>query len=356
MDSSKKRWTNVFKNDNIQSSQHGINSSGGDDEEKPVKPKFRWYPTKEQFRILESIFNSGMTNPSSGEIKRICAQLQEFGPIGESNVFYWFQNHKSRIKAKHKQRLPYNRRSPKIIKKSAVSSSSSSSYDHQNAPPNELMAPPNNEFFAMNQNQVGAFYTPTQTDFQLPTTTPPFFSDQLLNMIQPAVPQQENDILPLNQNQVPTQTDLLQLPRAPFFSNELLNVIQPAVPQQIVDVPDLLNHEDFMNYWNGIQMNVQHDQGNNQDQVASMNMLQQEEQPQMNFGVSSNLSNHDSTDLAPLPPITIDAPVVNPFPNTQFQDGVVLADSFFQPVPIDEWGVTLQPLQNGASYFLVLVQ
>jgi hypothetical protein len=137
-------------------------------------------------------------------------------------------------------------------------------------------------------------------------------------MIQPAVPQQENDILPLNQNQVPTQTDL-QLPRAPFFSNELLNVIQPAVPQQIVDVPDLLNHEDFMNYWNGIQMNVQHDQGNNQDQVASMNMLQQEEQPQMNFGVSSNLSNHDSTDLAPLPPITIDEPLVDPFSIPQFQ-------------------------------------
>jgi hypothetical protein len=36
-----------------------------------------------------------------------------------------------------------------------------------------------------------------------------------------------------------------------------------------------------------------------------------------------------------------------------FGDGVILTDSFLQPVPIDEWGVTLEPLQNGASYFLV---
>jgi hypothetical protein len=39
-----------------------------------------------------------------------------------------------------------------------------------------------------------------------------------------------------------------------------------------------------------------------------------------------------------------------------FGDGVVLTDSFFQPIPIDEWGVTLEPLQNGASYFLVRIK
>ncbi|CAJ2673803.1 unnamed protein product [Trifolium pratense] len=347
-----------------------------------------------------------MTTPSSGEIKRICAQLQEFGPVGESNVFYWFQNQKSRNKDKHKQRQPYNKKSARVIKKSAISygnaaliptqnvtetphSSSSSSHDHQNAPPSELLVPNNDEFVGLNQNQVDAFcYNPTQTDLQLPSTTTPFFSDQpaaaptQTDLQLPTTPFFSDELLNMSQPAFPTQTDL-QLPTTPFFSDELLNVIQPVLAPQTVDVPDLLNDEDFISY-----LNDQHDQGNNQDEGASMNMLQQEEEPQLNFGVSSNISNHDSTDLAPLPPITIEAPVVDPFPITQFQgvgeadgglakctvsinnqvfdidvgrfnvceifgDGVIFVDCFFQPVPIDEWGVTLEPLQNGASYFLV---
>ncbi|XP_057537461.1 WUSCHEL-related homeobox 9-like isoform X2 [Amaranthus tricolor] len=71
-------------------------------EERSPEPKPRWNPKPEQIRILEAIFNSGMVNPPRDEIRRIRAQLLEYGQVGDANVFYWFQNRKSR--SKHKQR------------------------------------------------------------------------------------------------------------------------------------------------------------------------------------------------------------------------------------------------------------
>lgn len=41
-----------------------------------------------------------MVNPPRDEIRRIRAQLQEYGQVGDANVFYWFQNRKSRSKNK----------------------------------------------------------------------------------------------------------------------------------------------------------------------------------------------------------------------------------------------------------------
>ncbi|WVZ69336.1 hypothetical protein U9M48_018136 [Paspalum notatum var. saurae] len=72
--------------------------SGG--EERTPDPKPRWNPRPEQIRILESIFNSGMINPPRDEIPRIRMRLQEYGQVGDANVFYWFQNRKSRSKNK----------------------------------------------------------------------------------------------------------------------------------------------------------------------------------------------------------------------------------------------------------------
>ncbi|XP_054776506.1 WUSCHEL-related homeobox 9-like [Prosopis cineraria] len=71
-------------------------------EERSPEPKPRWNPKPEQIRILEAIFNSGMVNPPRDEIRKIRAQLQEYGQVGDANVFYWFQNRKSR--SKHKLR------------------------------------------------------------------------------------------------------------------------------------------------------------------------------------------------------------------------------------------------------------
>ena len=97
-------------------------------EERTPEPKPRWNPKPEQIRILEAIFNSGMVNPPRDEIRKIRAQLQEYGQVGDANVFYWFQNRKSR--SKHKQRnlqvsRQQSRFSPAIPAGSSSSSSSS---------------------------------------------------------------------------------------------------------------------------------------------------------------------------------------------------------------------------------------
>jgi hypothetical protein len=66
----------------------------------PGETKPRWNPRPEQIRILEGIFNSGVVNPPRDEIRRIRLRLQEYGHVADANVFYWFQNRKSRTKNK----------------------------------------------------------------------------------------------------------------------------------------------------------------------------------------------------------------------------------------------------------------
>ncbi|CAA6669199.1 unnamed protein product [Spirodela intermedia] len=50
----------------------------------------RWTPKPEQILILESIFNSG-------------SSCRIFGPVGDANVFYWFQNRRSRSRRRQRQ-------------------------------------------------------------------------------------------------------------------------------------------------------------------------------------------------------------------------------------------------------------
>lgn len=63
----------------------------------------RWAPKPEQILILESIFNSGMVNPPKDETVRIRKLLQRFGPVADANVFYWFQNRRSRSRRRQRQ-------------------------------------------------------------------------------------------------------------------------------------------------------------------------------------------------------------------------------------------------------------
>ncbi|KAK6154754.1 hypothetical protein DH2020_009002 [Rehmannia glutinosa] len=66
-----------------------------------------------------------MVNPPRDEIRKIRAQLQEYGQVGDANVFYWFQNRKSR--SKHKQRqLTQNNKSHQTTSSSSSSSDKSS--------------------------------------------------------------------------------------------------------------------------------------------------------------------------------------------------------------------------------------
>ncbi|KAI4994301.1 WUSCHEL-related homeobox 6-like isoform X2 [Hordeum vulgare subsp. vulgare] len=76
-------------------------SSGGRGPGEPVRS--RWTPKPEQILILESIFNSGMVNPPKDETVRIRKLLERFGAVGDANVFYWFQNRRSRSRRRQRQ-------------------------------------------------------------------------------------------------------------------------------------------------------------------------------------------------------------------------------------------------------------
>ncbi|GFP79740.1 wuschel-related homeobox 9, partial [Phtheirospermum japonicum] len=116
----------------------------------------RWNPKPEQIRILEAIFNSGIINPPRDEIRKIRVQLQTYGQVGDANVFYWFQNRKSRSKHKQRQLIPTNKSrlpptttAPPPIAPTAsgappASSSSSSSSDKSSThnPNSEKALPP----------------------------------------------------------------------------------------------------------------------------------------------------------------------------------------------------------------------
>lgn len=66
-----------------------------------VRP--RWTPKQEQVVILESIFNSGVVNPPKDETTRIRKLLEDYGPVVDANVFYWFQNRRSRSRRRSRQ-------------------------------------------------------------------------------------------------------------------------------------------------------------------------------------------------------------------------------------------------------------
>ncbi|PNX77427.1 WUSCHEL-related homeobox 9-like protein, partial [Trifolium pratense] len=356
-------------------------------------PRPRWTPRPQQVQILEDIFNSGMMSPPKEEIKKIRERLLEYGPVGHVNVFYWFQNRKAR---KLKQTKPKNM-NPRKRKSKKTQNASSSSSPHASS--NEIVVPNNIELPTTN-NEVVNLTNDSPNDT--------IFGDQNLG---------------IDDFDIPIETDfLLSTPPLFSFPSEFSNMTQ-QLPQQNVDVnPNLLNHEIFMNCANGIPMNEQYDQGNIQDHEAAMNIMQQqEEDPQlMSLCVTSNLLNDDDIALPPLPPIIIDAPVVDPFSITQFQgvtsnslnddstlpsivfdapdidpfsitqfqdvgepdhfmakctvsinnyiidvdvgpfnirqifgDEAILVDSSGQLVLTDEWGVTLESLQHGGSYFLV---
>ncbi|KAE8733707.1 WUSCHEL-related homeobox 11 [Hibiscus syriacus] len=76
-------------------------STHGSERSEPVRS--RWTPKPEQILILESIFNSGMVNPSKDETVRIRKLLEKFGSVGDANVFYWFQNRRSRSRRRQRQ-------------------------------------------------------------------------------------------------------------------------------------------------------------------------------------------------------------------------------------------------------------
>lgn len=92
--------------------EHGgqeVDAAGGGSRERSNcnegSVRSRWTPKPEQILILESIFNSGMVNPPKDETVRIRKVLEKFGSVGDANVFYWFQNRRSRSRRRQRQQI-----------------------------------------------------------------------------------------------------------------------------------------------------------------------------------------------------------------------------------------------------------
>ncbi|KAE8732709.1 hypothetical protein F3Y22_tig00001799pilonHSYRG00044 [Hibiscus syriacus] len=319
-------------------------------EERSPEPKPRWNPKPEQIRILEGIFNTGMVNPPRDEIRKIRAQLQEYGQVGDANVFYWFQNRKSRSKHKirnlknSKQQSQQNQQTPPITAPSSSSSSSEKSspkganrstlslsstnvidisnsptasvkqfYFHQ--PQNDFLNEP--FFFPMQQSTAGAGFTQA------------FGLSELTNVVQ--VPDQPvgpctslllSEILSHGDSRKEQEERMnMQLQHMHYIVSlaPCTHSISPhtASSSATITVPSIIQHI------HGVGESATVEPGN--------------------LGRSTVFINDVAFEVTVCPFNVREA----------FGDDAILINSSGQPVLTNEWGLTLQSLQNGGFYYLV---
>ncbi|CAK7350489.1 unnamed protein product [Dovyalis caffra] len=377
MASSNRHWPSMFKskpcNPHHHQWQHDINPSSlmstgcqrtpytsvpGCEERSP-EPKPRWNPKPEQIRILEAIFNSGMVNPPRDEIRKIRAQLQEYGQVGDANVFYWFQNRKSR--SKHKLRNLQN-------------SKQQSSQQQHITPPNTnpasatLTAPSSSSSSSEKSSPNGSKGT-------LSLSSPTFIdaSNSPTSSVNQTYFQAQNEFVPepfffpVQQTGAGGGTGAFT---QGFCFSELSNVVN--VQDHTVGPCTSLLLSEIMN--SSASKKVNH--GEKSPKI----------QPQLGYIATSAIT-HSIGLSSPLPSSTNTSTVavqstvnqiqglgesggptrstvfindvafevaMGPFNVREaFGDDVLLIHSSGQPVLTNEWGVTLQSLQHGAFYYSV---
>ncbi|XP_057738258.1 WUSCHEL-related homeobox 9-like [Arachis stenosperma] len=359
MASSNRHWPSMFKSKPTwhhdititatasSSSSSSSNSSSRTSpyacDDRSPEPKPRWNPKPEQIRILESIFNSGMVNPPRDEIRKIRAQLQEYGQVGDANVFYWFQNRKSRTK--HKLRHLHTKNNPP-----PPSSTSSSSSDKSSSPPTTT-------------NTNTYFHTHNHTATIPPPPPPP-----------PPHVAAETFIFPLQHHQGITSS-----PQGLFFS-ELSNVVQahhqqpsPPPPHQLMmhnvvgPCTSLLLSEIMMNN-NASKKEQQEHASNNNKSLKLMHHT-----PKLSFcvtppttttattaTVNALLTQVGSGDGSEKITVFINdvafEVAAGPFNVREAfgEDAVLIHAITGQPLLTNQWGLTLHSLHHGASYYLLL--
>ncbi|KAF5729138.1 WOX9b [Tripterygium wilfordii] len=353
MASSDRHWPSMFKSKPHDHHQwrHDINSnslisttacrrtipySSSGCEERSPEPKPRWNPKPEQIRILEAIFNSGMVNPPRDEIRTIRAKLQEYGQVGDANVFYWFQNRKSR--SKHKLRHLQNSSKPPpqqqitnptphplmiTTNSSTAPSASSSSSSSEISSPNERKLSLRSPTDSVNHTN----YFQTQTD-QFASEVPFFF--------------------PVHQ-------------QGGFLFSELSNVDQTILgPCSSLLLSEIMSssttngaikqkHEDYKT------MKIESQQ---LDYSVDTSINTVPPNPSVTTTVPSSTINQIQAESGGVVAVFINdlAFEVNAGPfnvKEAFGDDAMLIHSSGQPVLTNEWGFTLQFLQHGASYYLV---
>ncbi|KAK8938979.1 WUSCHEL-related homeobox 8 [Platanthera zijinensis] len=267
--------------------------ASGAAEEKSPEPKPRWNPKPEQIRILESIFNSGMVNPPRDEIRRIRDQLQAYGQVGDANVFYWFQNRKSRSKLK----LRHLKSSAAAVSAAAARSNTTIS----SAPPTSVTASSSSSSSSSDRSSsasdktinpaavsLAAFFD--HSEFQAP-----IFSPDLLI-------QETSAFLPA------------------ISSGELAGGIEAGMPY--------LGMLALLGAFPPAASTASPTSANGMEVVAQKSTI------------FINEIAYEVTER----PVNI---------REAFGENTVLIHSSGQPVLTDEWGLTLHPLPHGSSYYLV---
>ncbi|KAK1382208.1 Homeobox domain-containing protein [Heracleum sosnowskyi] len=363
MAASNRHWPSMFKSKphlhQWQQHEHHrtLLSSGG--EERSNEPKPRWNPKPEQIRILEAIFNSGMVNPPRDEIRRIRVQLQEYGQVGDANVFYWFQNRKSRSKHKQQRNTKSNSHTHTPTTTTTLtsalttmvppsSSSSSSDKSSQKSSTNNNIAP-----FSLNITD-GSLNSPT------PSVNQPFsnFHSTHGEFVQ------EPFYFPVlsGGDHAGAFTRGFSFPEISISSN--------AVHQQSHDqVSDEHTARSYSNLLlTDLMMNVG---AMNYKKVEDEKNKALQQQEVISYTTTSATMSANFTSLPPnaLPSSTVNhvqgksTVIINDVGfevpsgplnvKEVFGEDAVLVHSSGQPVVTNEWGVTLQPLQHGAFYYLI---
>ncbi|KAG2302089.1 hypothetical protein Bca4012_060412 [Brassica carinata] len=88
---------------NIIDNDHDHHLIIGSENNSPAAASSRWNPTPEQITELEEIYRRGTRTPTTEQIQQIASKLRKYGRVEGKNVFYWFQNHKSRERFKRRR-------------------------------------------------------------------------------------------------------------------------------------------------------------------------------------------------------------------------------------------------------------
>ncbi|KAG5235024.1 WOX9b [Salix suchowensis] len=310
MASSNRHWPSLFKskpcNPHHHQWQHDINPSSlmstgchrnpyasvpGCEERSP-EPKPRWNPKPEQIRILEAIFNSGMVNPPRDEIRKIRAQLQEYGKLVMP-----ISKHKLRNFSKQQQMTPSTTKplTTTLTAPSSLSSSSERSSPKVSKRTLSLSSPTYIDASNSPTSSVRQTYFQAQNEF----VSEPFFFPSLLNEITNSSASKKVNHEDKNRKMEPqlSYTATSQVPHSIDLAPLPLSANASTV---------------------SIQSTINQVQGPGESGVTARSTV-----------------------------------FINDVAFEAFGDDILLIHSSGQPVLTNEWGVTLDSLQHGALYYLV---
>ncbi|CAL0300921.1 unnamed protein product [Lupinus luteus] len=322
-----------------------------------------------------------MVNPPRDEIRKIRAQLQEYGQVGDANVFYWFQNRKSRSKHKLRQQLQNSKNNYQNINQpeqqqkqdtvshlSQVTAPSSCSSD-QKSSLTEVIQP---KVFSIGFSRVSDVVLPNSPTLSVNQNyLPPTLSEGFFFPVQ----HQAQGLLPNN------NSNTISSSSQGFCFSELSSVVQSQQshgPHNVGPCTSLLLSE-IMNHGAASSKG-------DQDQVQDKNVKAIHPYSHLSFCVTPTTPLHTATVAPPsitATTVTVPSPInfsqlqgigdagvtpkstvfindvafevaVGPFNVREaFGDNAMLIHPNGHPVPTNQWGLTLHSLQHGASYYLV---